>query len=199
MLGSRRGRWDRRTSQCGSPERAERRRCLVKCKMTWKVLKSPRTGWSICIGKVHVTIESDTNLALLLSFELLAVNLHSVSVRDDQVVGDDERFRAAVTTGAEKRMYSVGVDWVGRLYAVGRATRGELATSITEDSDAPRFVEGEPVRDAISKSLEAELRRVSVKILVLFWEASYLGVICKVRHDLLFVQPATITVVKSLW
>lgn len=78
-------------------------------------------------------------------------------VRDEQAVSDDVRLGFRVATGTEEWVDGFGVHWVGGANAVGGATRGEDTTTVAEDSNTPRFVEGEPVLDAVAEVLEANL------------------------------------------
>src|SRR5690606_35545144 len=91
-------------------------------------------AWIFWIPWVHpVTVQGDTNLSTNLILELLTVDLHSVTM------GNQER----VTS---KQMLAGGVTLL-RLGAVGASSWSVETNVVTEDSRAPWFVEGNPVLD----------------------------------------------------
>lgn len=54
----------------------------------------------VVVRHVVVAVEGDTDFSLLLSFELVAIDLDGMSVREDQVVRDDVGLSRAVSSGA---------------------------------------------------------------------------------------------------
>lgn len=88
---------------------------------------------------------------------------------------------------------------LGAACAVARAARREDTTTISQNGAAPGLVDGQPVLDSIAECCKANLSRYRVRKKRYGGSSLlYLGVVSIILHTLVFVQPATITILQAL-